>query len=70
MNRGKTQTARKATAKAAETEDRSPMLSNGLNGKMNGYAHTGESTADLEPSENIFLFYPNIIGMCLGIVPV
>lgn len=65
------QTARKATPKAAKTEDRSPILSNGVNGRMNGYAHAGQlATANSEPSENIFLFYPNIIGMWLGVVPV
>lgn len=50
-------------------EDQSPTLSNGVNGKVNGHALTGKSAAHKpEVSENIFLFYPNIIGMWLSLV--
>lgn len=65
MNRGKTQTSRKAAAtKAAKMEDQIPMLNNGANGKANGYAQREKlKTGNSESSENIFLFYPNIIGM-------
>lgn len=71
MNRGKTQIPRKAVPlrSASEMEDQSPTLSNEVNGKVNGHAPTGKSAA-LKPevSENIFLFYPNIIGVWLSLI--
>ncbi len=44
---------RKQPAKAA----------NGVERKINGYADLGDrTTASAEPTENIFLFWPNVIG--------
>lgn len=53
--------SRKQTAKGAKAKDE--KIAGDANGKANGYINTNDLVAKrAESSENIFLFYPNIIG--------
>lgn len=54
--------SRKQTAKGAKAKDE--KIAGDANGKANGYINTNDLVAKrAESSENIFLFYPNIIGV-------
>lgn len=53
---------RKQTAKVGKIRDEKTIVSD-ASGKANGYIQTnGRVGKRAESSENIFLFYPNIIG--------
>lgn len=54
---------RKQTAKGAKPSA-GKTAAGDVNGSANGYGNTnGQVTKRAESSENIFLFYPNIIGV-------
>jgi hypothetical protein len=55
-------TRRQAAAVAKQVQEK-PLMNGHANGSVNGSAHSKSSTARPEMSENIFLFYPNIIGV-------
>lgn len=46
-----------AAAAASSDDDQKPIIMNG-----NGSAHQTPEATDIEEDENIFLFWPNIIG--------
>ena len=56
--------ARKQTPKASRSDSQKPTFNSDTNGKVNGNITANRVVIKgTEPSENIFLFYPNIIGM-------
>ena len=58
------QAAKASNSPPASDEDRQQVAMNG-----NGSAHHTPEDSDSGPEENIFLFWPNIIGMCLFQLP-
>lgn len=56
--------ARKRTEKTSKLNEQNPVLSGDMNGKVKGNINSNVvATKKTEKSENVFLFYPNIIGM-------
>ena len=51
------------TRRQAAAEGKQVVEKPTMNGHANGSANPGRSAAKNETSENIFLFYPNIIGL-------
>lgn len=52
-----------AKARGASSSDSSRSASPAMNGNGNGSVHKASALPDWADSENIFLFWPNIIGM-------
>ena len=55
--------------RSQKTRDVSPALYVGALANGNGSAHGPVTLEPLEPKENIFLFYPNLIGQYPGRTP-
>ena len=56
-------TRKQAAAEAAKQNAGTPTK---MNGHINGSANPRNSSSSHSPPENIFLFWPNLIGMSLS----